>query len=85
MFIKLQILFTERRAFWQAPQANAGIYEFFNGIGVNIRTIEILHLPNFLHKKGSIEIVHNYRSNWENYVDANKNNWRYYILEMSQA
>jgi hypothetical protein len=76
------ILFTNHEAFWNAPRANAGIYQFFNGVGVNIQTIEEIHLPNFLHINGGINIVHNYQSNWENYIDTNNINWRYYILEV---
>ena len=45
------ILLTERQAFWQAPQANAGIYQIFNGQTVNIQTIDIALLPNFFAQK----------------------------------
>lgn len=76
------ILFTNHQAFWNAPRANAGIYRFFNGVGINIQTIEEIHLPNFLHIHGAINIVHNYQTNWENYTDIDNRNWRYYVLEI---
>ena len=76
------ILVTERQAFWQAPQANAGIYQFFNGQQVNIQSVEVGHLPNFLHKKGSIELNNNYQGNWNDYTDINNTNWKYYVLDI---
>lgn len=76
------ILVTERQAFWQAPQANAGIYQQFNGNAVNIQTLEIVHLPTFLHRKGPIQLSTNYQGTWNNYTDINNNNWRYYVLEI---
>jgi hypothetical protein len=74
------ILVTERQAFWQAPQANAGIYQFFNGQQVNIQSVDVGHLPNFLHKKGSIGLNNNYQGNWNNYTDINNKNWKYYFF-----
>ena len=76
------ILVTERQAFWQAPQANAGIYQFFNGQQVNIQSVDVGHLPNFLHKKGSIGLNNNYQGNWNNYTDINNTNWKYYVLDI---
>lgn len=76
------ILFTERQAFWQAPQANAGIYQFFNGQQVNIQSVDIGHLPNFLHKKGPIGLNKVYQGNWNNYIDINNTNWKYYVLDI---
>ncbi|MCX8472738.1 MAG: hypothetical protein ORN85_03720 [Sediminibacterium sp.] len=76
------ILVTERQAFWQAPQANAGIYQFFNGQQVNIQSVGVGHLPNFLHKKGPIELNNNYQGNWNNYTDINNTNWKYYVLDI---
>ena len=76
------ILFTERQAFWQAPQANAGIYQLFNGQQVNIQSIDSTHLPNFLQKKGAIQLVNEYQGIWNNYVDVHHVNWKYYILDI---
>jgi len=76
------ILLTERQAFWQAPQANAGIYHLFNGQHVNIQTIEIAHLPNFLQKKGGIQLNNQYQGFWNNYVDVHNTTWKYYVLEI---
>ena len=76
------ILLTERQAFWQAPQANAGIYQLFNGQHVNIQTIELAHLPNFLHKKGGIQLNNQYQGIWNNYVDVHNTTWKYYVLEI---
>ena len=76
------ILFTERQAFWQAPQANAGIYQFFNGLQVNIQSVEIGHLPNFLKKNGPIELNNNYQGIWNDYTDVNNTNWKYYVLDI---
>lgn len=76
------ILLTERQAFWQALQANAGIYQLFNGQHVNIQTIEVAHLPNFLHKKGGIQLNNQYQGIWNNYVDVHNTTWKYYVLEI---
>lgn len=76
------ILLTERQSFWQAPQANAGIYHLFNGQHVNIQTIEEVHLPKFLHKKGGIQLNKQYQGNWNNYVDVHNTTWKYYVLEV---
>ena len=76
------ILITERQAFWQAAQANAGIYQLFNGQQVNIQSVDIGHLPKFLHRKGSITLNQDYQGNWTNYVDLNNTNWKYYVLEV---
>jgi hypothetical protein len=76
------ILFTERQAFWQAPQANAGIYQLFNGENVNIHSVDEAHLPNFLHKKGGIQLNNNYQATWNNYVDVHNINWKYYVLNI---
>lgn len=76
------ILVTERQAFWQAPQANAGIYQFFNGQQVNIQSVDVGHLPNFLHKKGPIDLNNKYQGNWNDYTDMNNTNWKYYVLDI---
>lgn len=76
------ILFTERQAFWQAPQANAGIYQFFNGNQVNIQSVDVGHLPNFLQRKGPIGLNNVYQGIWINYTDINNTNWKYYVLDI---
>jgi hypothetical protein len=76
------ILVTQRQAFWQASQANAGIYQFFNGHQVNIQSVDVGHLPNFLHKKGPIALNKNYHGNWNKYTDKNNKNWKYYVLDI---
>lgn len=76
------ILLTERQAFWQAPQANAGIYQLFNGENVNIQSIDLAYLPNFLHKKGGIQLNNQYQGAWNNYVDVHNTAWKYYVLEI---
>jgi hypothetical protein len=76
------ILITERQAFWNAPQANAGIYQFFNGQQVSIQSIDIQNLPNFLHRKGPIELDLNYQGDWHDYTDINNSIWKYYVLEI---
>ena len=76
------ILITERQAFWQAAQANAGIYQLFNGQQVNIQSVDIGHLPNFLHRRGPIILNQNYQGNWTNYTDLNGTNWKYYVLDI---
>lgn len=76
------ILITERQAFWQAPRAKAGIYHFFNGDQVNITTVELDHLPNFLHRKGPITLVRNYQGQWQDLTDSNDNKWKYYVLDI---
>ena len=76
------ILITERQAFWQEPQANAGIYHFFNGQNVNIQSVYLGHLPNFLHKKGGITLANVYRGQWQDFTDGNNIPWKYYILNV---
>jgi hypothetical protein len=76
------ILITERQAFWNAPQANAGIYQFFNGQQVSIQSIDIQNLPNFLHRNGPIELGLNYQGDWHDYTDINNSIWKYYVLEI---
>jgi hypothetical protein len=76
------VLMTKRQAFWQAPRANAGIYQFFNGQNVNIQTLDLAHLPNFLHIKGGIILNNNYQGQWVNYSDVNNAHWKYYILNV---
>lgn len=76
------ILMTERQAFWQASQANAGIYKFFNGQNVNIQTLDLAHLPNFLHKKGGIVLSKVYHGQWVEYTDSKNTRWKYYILKV---
>ena len=41
------ILMTSHSSFWQAPQANAGIYQFFNGEQINIQSLRQTNMPNF--------------------------------------
>ena len=76
------ILITERQAFWQAPQANAGIYQFFNGQHVNIQSVDAGQLPNFLHKRGTIELNKIYHGNWNDYIDIHHTGWKYYVLDI---
>ena len=76
------ILITERQAFWDAPQASAGIYQFFNGQKVSIQSTDIQHLPNFLHRKGPIELDQHYKGDWHDYKDINNSIWKYYVLEI---
>lgn len=76
------ILFTGRQAFWQAPNTNTGIYQFFNGQHVNIQSLDIEHLPNFLQRKGPIFLNNNYQGIWNDYIDINNVNWKYYFLEI---
>jgi len=51
------ILVTERHAFWQAPQANADIYQFFNGEQVNIQSVDVGRPDVKLFGKAYIEFV----------------------------
>lgn len=76
------ILMTSHSSFWQAPQANAGIYQFFNGEQINIQSLRQTNMPNFLHKKGEVRLHRNYSASWNNYLDVNNINWKYYVLEM---
>ncbi len=65
-----------------APQANAAIYQLFNGQHVNIQTIEVAHLPNFLLKKGCIQLNNQNQGLWHNYLDVHNTKWKYYVLEI---
>jgi hypothetical protein len=76
------ILATSCKAFWNAPRANAGIYEFFNGQQVNIQSIDIPQLPTFLHVKGQIQLANNYQAIWQDYIDATNTNCKYYVLNV---
>ena len=76
------ILITERQAFWQAPQANAGIYQLFNGQQVDIQSVDLGHLPFFLHNKGPIILNQNYQGIWTDYLDINNTSWKYYVLNV---
>ena len=76
------ILVTKCQAFWQARRADAGIYQFFNGQQVNLQSLEIRHLPNFLHNQGPITLAGNYEGPWINYIDAHNTNWKYYVLDI---
>jgi hypothetical protein len=76
------LLITERQAFWQAAQANAGIYRRFNGQSVNLQTVDITHLPHFLHKKGAVTLANTHQGQWQNYTDINGTNWKYYLLDI---
>jgi len=76
------ILFTENSALWGAPRASSHIYQLFNGENVNLQSIELEHIPNFLHKYGPIELANIYSAAWNEYTDLNNKNWKYYILEV---
>lgn len=76
------ILMTSHSSFWQAPQANAGIYQFFNGEQINIQSLWQTNMPNFLHKKGEVRLHRNYSATWNNYLDVHNINWKYYVLEL---
>lgn len=76
------ILLTERKSFWQAPQADTGIYFKFNGESVNIDTLEITDLPKFLVKKGPIPLTNQYKELWREFCDADNNSWKYYVIEV---
>lgn len=76
------ILMTSHSSFWQAPQANAGIYQFFNGEQINIQSLWQTNMPNFLHKKGEVRLHRNYSATWNNYLDVHNINWKYYVLKL---
>ncbi len=76
------ILATSCRAFWDAPRAEAGIYEYFNGQQITIQTIDVPQLPTFLHSKGQIQLTNIYQSNWHDYTDTTDTNWKYYVLDI---
>ena len=76
------IFMTSCVAFWQAQRANAGIYNYFNGNTVNIASIGIEDLPNFLHVRGPIELENVYETDWLEYNDLNNLQWKYYLLEV---
>ena len=76
------ILMTSHTSFWQAPQANAGIYQFFNGEQINIQSLYQNHVPAFLQEKDEIRLHRNYSTTWCNYLDVHNINWKYYVLEM---
>lgn len=76
------ILATSCTAFWQAPRADTGIYNFFNGQQVTIQSIDLPQLPIFLHTKGQIQLAKVYKAKWQDYVDTNNLSWKYYILDI---
>lgn len=76
------ILMTSHSSFWQAPQANARIYQFFNGEQINIQSLWQTNMPDFLHKKGEVRLHRNYSATWNNYLDVHNINWKYYVLEL---
>ena len=76
------ILATSSTAFWEAPRAEAGIYNYFNGLQVNFKTIDIPQLPYFLHKKGLISLNKEYKTEWLDYEDVESKKWKYYVLEV---
>jgi hypothetical protein len=76
------ILITEQQAFWHAPQANAGIYQLFNGDQIQVQSIDLSHLPKFLTKRGVIELNHQYQAAWNEYFDIHGTRWKYYVLEV---
>jgi hypothetical protein len=76
------ILFTNDVAFYNAKRANSSIYNKFNGKQVKINSLSIFEMPVFLHKKGPINLNNEYTSEWSTYSDINKQDWKYYILEI---
>ncbi len=75
------VLITERVSFWMAPQADSGIYFKFNGDAVNIHSLHVAELPNFLIAKGGIQFNNSYHAPWQQFNDANNTRWKYYLLE----
>ena len=76
------ILITNHQAFWDAKRANSGIYQLFNSYQVNIQSIDLSQLPDFLHHNGQIALLRNYKSVWNNYTDTHLTNWKCYLLEL---
>ena len=76
------ILATNCSAFWNAPRAVAGIYEYFNRQEVAIESIDLLQLPAFLQKREGISLTKIYRANWQDYTDTTNTKWKYYILDV---
>lgn len=76
------ILVSNNEAFWKSKRAKAPIYNFFNSEQVNISSLELAHLPNFLQKNGPIILDKKYHGIWENCIDINNASWKYYILEI---
>lgn len=76
------ILATSCIAFWEAPRADAGIYQYFNGQEVVIQSIDLPQLPTFLHSKGQIQLANIYQANWQDYTDTTNTNWKYYVLNV---
>jgi hypothetical protein len=74
------ILFTDIQAFWHAPQAHVGIYNFFNGNEIVIGSLQIEQMPIFLHRNGALILNNIYHSNWIDYNDFFHGNWKYYII-----
>jgi len=76
------ILITNNQAFGDSKRANSGIYQLFNGYQVNIQSIDLSQLPDFLHHNGQIALTRNYEAIWNVYSDAHFTNWKYYLLEL---
>ena len=76
------ILFTDITAFWQAPQANVGIYNFFNGNEIIIQTLQIEQMPNFLQPKGPLILNDIYHTTWIEYNNTDNTNWKYYLIDV---
>jgi len=76
------ILATCCSAFWDAPRADAGIYDFFRGQQVTIKSIDTPQLPTFLYTRGQIQLANIYNATWQNYIDTTNTNWKYYVLDI---
>ena len=76
------ILMTSNSSFRQAPEANAGIYQLFNGEQINIQSLRQIEMPTILHNKEDVRLSRNYNTLWNNYVDVSNINWDYYVLEI---
>lgn len=75
------VLITERVSFWMAPQADSGIYFKFNGDAININSLDVAELPNFLNAKGGIQLNNTYHAPWQQFNDVHNTIWKYYIIE----
>ena len=76
------IVLTKHSSFWQAHRAKSDIYQLFNGKQVNIQSVGLEQLPNFLHKKGVIQLTNRYQANWNSYRDIHNTTWKYYVLDI---
>jgi hypothetical protein len=76
------ILFTDITAFWHAPQANVGIYNFFNGNEIVIETLHIEQMPNFLQPNGPLILNDIYHGTWIEYKNIDNTDWKYYLIDV---